>query len=291
VAKDAPSKEKVLDALGTAASKLRGELGESLATLQKFDVPLQQATTSSLEALKAYSLGEKQRNEKGPASGLPYMQNAIKLDPNFAMAYEELGAEYSALGEAERSSEYITRALQLRQHASEREKLVISARYYRDVTGEVDRAERAYQELIENYPRAVTGYNNIGTMYGREGQYEKAAEWMRKAQKVDPTNAAPYGNLCYYQLALQQFDQALQTIHESQARKFDGSIYHDVLYALAFLKGETSAMAEQQKWFAGNPAMATYGLALASDTEAFAGHLRKARELRKLGQCGGRTRL
>ena len=128
----AASKEKVLDALGEAASKLRGELGESLATVQKFDVPLAQATTSSLEALKAYSLGRKADNEKGAAAALPYDQRAIELDPNFAMGYVAVGNDYSSLGELGRASEYFTKAFQLREHASEREKLAITADYYSD---------------------------------------------------------------------------------------------------------------------------------------------------------------
>ena len=127
----AASKEKVLDTLGEAASKLRGELGESLATVQKFDVPLEQATTSSLEALKAYSLGRKADNEKGAAAALPYHQRAIELDPNFAMGYRAVGVDYSTLGELGRASEYYTKAFQLREHASEREKLAITAHYYR----------------------------------------------------------------------------------------------------------------------------------------------------------------
>ena len=127
----AASKEKVLDTLGQAATKLRGELGESLATVQKLDVPLEQATTSSLEALKAYSLGRKADNEKGPAAALPYHQRAIQLDPNFAMGYWAVGDDYDSLGELGRASEYFTKAFQLREHASEREKLAIAADYYR----------------------------------------------------------------------------------------------------------------------------------------------------------------
>src|ERR1039458_758617 len=149
----AASKEKVLDTLGEAASKLRTELGESLATVQKFDVPLEQATTSSLEALKAYSLGRKAAREKGPAAALPYDQRAIELDPNFAMGYRAVGAEYTNLSELGRASEYLTKAFQLREHASEREKLVIAADYYESVTGEVEKAAQTYQEEIESYPR------------------------------------------------------------------------------------------------------------------------------------------
>jgi eukaryotic-like serine/threonine-protein kinase len=149
----AASKEKVLDALGKAASKLRGELGESLATVQRFDAPLSEATTSSLEALKAYGLGWKARNEKGEAAALPYDQRAIELDPNFAMAYIAVGNIYYALGELERGSTYYTKAFQLREHASEREKLMIIADYYYAVTGELDKAAQIYQEEIEIYPR------------------------------------------------------------------------------------------------------------------------------------------
>jgi eukaryotic-like serine/threonine-protein kinase len=136
----AASKEKVLDTLGQAASKLRGELGESLATVQKLDVPLAEATTSSLEALQAYSLGNKARNEKGSAAALPYHQRAIQLDPNFAMGYRALGVDYFSLGELGRASEYYTKAFQLREHASEQEKLSIAATYYRNVTGELDKS-------------------------------------------------------------------------------------------------------------------------------------------------------
>jgi serine/threonine protein kinase len=134
----AASKEKVLDTLGEAASKLRGELGESLATVQKLDVPLAEATTTSLEALKAYSLGAKANNEKGPAAALPYNHRAIELDPNFAMGYMAVGTDYFSLGELGRGSEYFTKAFQLREHASEREKLTIAASYYGNVTGELD---------------------------------------------------------------------------------------------------------------------------------------------------------
>ena len=149
----AASKEKVLDTLGQAATKLRGEMGESLATVQKLDVPLAQATTSSLEALQAYSLGNKAQNEKGSAAALPYHQRAIQLDPNFALGYNAVGSDYFGLSEVGRASEYYTKAFQLREHASEREKLTIAADYYSSVTGELDKAVQMYQEAIESYPR------------------------------------------------------------------------------------------------------------------------------------------
>ena len=165
----AASKEKVLDALGEAASKLRAELGESLATVQKFDVPLAEATTSSLEALKAYSLGRKAVDEKGSAAALPYHQRAIELDPNFAMGYGAVGNDYFNLGELGRASEYFTKAFQLREHASEREKLAITADYYQNVTGELDKAAQTYQEEIESYPRDSASVRQFGHRVRRTG--------------------------------------------------------------------------------------------------------------------------
>jgi serine/threonine protein kinase/tetratricopeptide (TPR) repeat protein len=277
----AASKEKVLDALGEAATKLRTELGESLATVQKFDVPLAEATTSSLEALKAYSLGQRAFNEKGPAAALPYDQRAIELDPNFAMGYRAVGSGYESLGEVARASEYNTKAFQLREHASEREKLWITANYYRSVTGELDKAAQTYQEEIESYPRESRGYGNLSIVYGAQGQYEKAAEITRQALRLAPDQSANYTNLANYTLALQLFDETRQIVHEAQARKLDVFTFHNTLYALAFVGADSGAMAEQQQWFAGKPEYEHVGLALESDTEGYGGHLGKARELTK----------
>jgi eukaryotic-like serine/threonine-protein kinase len=278
----AASKEKVLDALGEAASKLRGELGELLATVQKFDVPLLQATTSSLDALQAYSLGRKAYNEKGLAAALPYHQRAIELDPNFAMGYWGVGNDYYSLGELGRASEYLTKAFQLREHASERERLRITVGYYRFVTGELDKAVQTYQEEIESYPRESEAYGDLGAVFVAQGQYEKAAEITRQAMRLAPDNVGMYGNLANYTLALQRFDEARQIIHEAQARKMmDDYPFHESLYALAFLGADSPAIAEQQQWFAGKPEYENFGLALASDTQAYGGHLGKARELGK----------
>ncbi len=277
----AASKEKVLEALGEATSKLRTELGESLATVQKFDLPLEQATTSSLEALKAYSLGRKAMNEKGPAGALPYVQRAIELDPNFAMGYEAVGNNYLSLGELGRASEYFTKAFQLREHASEREKLTITAAYYSYVTGELDKAAQTYQEEIESYPRYAPAYGNLGNVYSGQGQYEKAVEITKQGLHLAPDRVTNYVNLANDTLALQQLDETRKIIHETQAQKLDNFTLHNLLYALAFIRADSAAMAEQQQWFAGKPESENFGLALASDTEAYAGHLDKARKLTK----------
>ncbi|HYA22902.1 MAG TPA: tetratricopeptide repeat protein [Terriglobales bacterium] len=274
----ANGKEKVLDTLGTAASKLRGELGESLTSVQKLDVPLEQATTSSLDALQAYSLGNKASREKGSAAALPYHQHAIELDRNFAMGYAAVGTDYYNMGELGRASDYYTKAFQLREHASEREKLAISADYYASVTGELDKAAQSYQELIASYPRGHGSYVDLSTEYLAEGQYEKGEEASREALRLTPDEVLSYGSLANALLGLQRLDEARQTI--AQARKLDDLIPRQALYAVAFLRSDGSGMAEQQQWFAGKPEE-NNGLSLASDTEAHAGHLGKARELTK----------
>jgi serine/threonine protein kinase/tetratricopeptide (TPR) repeat protein len=276
----AASKEKVLDALGEAASKLRGELGESLATVQKFDVPLAEATTSSLEALKAFTMARKAVNEKGAAAALPYAQRAIELDPNFAMGYEVVGNDYASLGELGRASDYFAKAFQLREHASEREKLSIAANYYQNATGELDKAAQTYQEEIESYPRYFAAYGNLGNVYGAQGQYEKAVEVTKKSVRLAPERLAAYESLANHTLALQRFDETRQAIHDGQGQRLDNFILHNALYALAFLGADSAAMAEEQQWFAGKPEE-NFGLSLASDTDAYAGHLGKARELTK----------
>jgi serine/threonine protein kinase/tetratricopeptide (TPR) repeat protein len=277
----AASKEKVLDALGGAASKLRSQLGESLSTVQKFDVPLEQATTSSLDALKAYSLGRKKGNEKGTAEALPYFQHAIELDPNFAMGYSRVGVGYSILGELGRAREYYTKAFQLREHASERERLAITADYYSWVTGELDKAAQTYREEIESYPRDSAGYSGLGVTYDQQGQYQKAAEVTRAGTRLPPDYVRCYVRLTNSTLAQQRFDEAKEIIHEAHARNLDDFDMHTALYALAFVGSDSAAMAEQQKWYASKAEYENFGLALASDTEAYGGHLHKARELSK----------
>jgi len=277
----AASKEKVLDVLGEAATKLRGELGESLATVQKFDVPLAEATTSSLEALKAFSLGNIAYRNKTTSVALPYHQRAIELDPNFAMGYRAVGLDYSGLGEGWRATEYFSKAFQFREHSSEKEKLEISAVYYRLVTGELDKAPQTYQEEIESYPRELNGYVGLSLVYAQRGQYEKATEIIRQCLRLASDCVDLYLKFASrYALALQRFDETAQMISEAQARKLDGYWLHNILDALAFLRADSSGMATEQQWSAGKPEE-NFGLSLASDTEAYVGHLDKARELTK----------
>jgi eukaryotic-like serine/threonine-protein kinase len=275
----AAAKEKVLDGLGVAAAKLRTELGESLATVQKFDVPLQQASTPSLEALRAYSLGRKEAGEQGPRVALPYDQRAIQLDPNFAMGYFAVGYDYFILGEVGRASEYFTRAFELGSQVSEREKLAIAAAYYQSVSGELDKAAQTYKEQIASYPRDYRAHVDLAVVYGQQGQYEDAVTAAGEAVRLAPDDVASYGVLGYDLLAAQRVEEARQVIQQAQARKLDDFVLRQILYALAFLKDDSPGMGEQAAWFTGKAAVENSGLSLESDTAAYTGHLGRAREL------------
>ncbi len=260
----AESKQKVVNALGEASSRLRRKLGESLTTLQEFDVPLTEATTSSLEALKALTLGRQALFEKGEAAALPYHQRAIELDPAFAIGYRSVGADYYGLGEIGRAREYCSKAFELRERASERERLYIEMSYYGTVTGELDKALATDQELTRIYSRDPV-YTSIGNIYSQQGQYQKAAEAYRLSLNFTPDSSIPYGNMVLSLLALQRFDDAKQIIQQAEARNLLDFQLHETIYALAFLRGDASGMAAEQQWFKGKPEE-NNGLSLASDT-------------------------
>ena len=271
----ATSKEKVLDALGGAASKLRTELGESLATVQKFDTRLAEATTSSLEALEEYTQGVL---KKDPAASLPHDLKAVQLDPNFAMAYLAVGQDYLAEAESGRAAEYFTKAFQLRANTSEREKLMITGDYYENATGELEKGAQTYQEEIDNYPRHSSAYNNLGNVYAALGQYDKAVEAFRQSIALSPGDLGTAENIGNVLLALQRFDEAGKVMHEAQARKLESNLLQIGFYGLAFLKSDASGMAEAVGWFSTKPDYENYGLSLEADTAAYGGGLRRARE-------------
>jgi eukaryotic-like serine/threonine-protein kinase len=275
----AAGKERVLDALGDAASRLRTELGESLASVQKFDAPLEQETTPSLEALKADSLGEKAENEKGPAVALPFFQHAVDIDPNFASAIEGIGIMYDDLGQHVRGSEYLSRAFALRDHASEREKLHITSMYYMTVTGELDKAVETYREWEESYPRDYISRVNLGVLYSLQGRYEKAIEEERESAQLNPDNVIAYENLVNYLLASNRFEEARKAREEAISRKLDDYPLTVCMYALSFLQADPKTMEQQLTWFEGKPDLEHFSLALQSATDAYTGRLTQAREL------------
>jgi tetratricopeptide (TPR) repeat protein len=192
-----------------------------------------------------------------------------------------VGDDYFSLNQLGRASQYYTKAFELRQHANDRSKLMITGNYYSTVTGEHDKAARTFHEMIETYPRSATAYFSLGEEYAALGQYETAAEMTAKAQEFGPGEVPAYSNLTGYQLALQRFGQARATIDRAKAHDMDGYMFRLPLYAMAFLGGDSSGMAEQQQWLTSHPDSKHYALSLASDTEAYGGKLTAARELTK----------
>ena len=275
----APSKEKVLDVLGEAAGKLRAQLGESLASVQRFDAPLAQETTPSLEALKAASIARKVSQEKGSAAALPFFLHAIELDPNFATALEGVGIMYGNVGQPTRGNEYLSKAFALRDRASEREKLHITSMYYMSDTGELDKAVETFREWEENYPRDDVAFNNLGTVYAGEGKLEQGTEQTRVGMRLNPDNVIAAENVVAFLVALNRFDEARQVYQQTMARKLDDDTLHNVLYGVEFIAKNPKGMAEQVAWFEGRPELQHEILALEADTEAYAGHVIKSREV------------
>lgn len=275
----AAAKEKVLDALGDAATKLRTELGESLSSVQRFDTPMEQATTPSFDALKAYSLGEKNWNENGNVYAIPFFAQAIELDPNFAMAYAYLGLVYDALGEESKAVENSRKAFQLRDRVTESEKFLISSVYYLLVTGEVEKAIQVSELWAQAYPRDGRPPLNLGSIYSTLGQYEKAVAETKKCLDIDPDNIMCRANLMQLYSLLNRFDEARATYEEAIKHNPGNEDIRAYRYGLAFLQGDAAEMGRQTNWAADKPGVQDDFLSYQSDTEAFAGRLKSAREL------------
>jgi eukaryotic-like serine/threonine-protein kinase len=274
---EATSKEDVLQALGKAASTIRGKLGESLASVKKFDVPVE-ATTASLEALKTFSMGVTTLREKGDAEAISFFRHAIELDPNFVMAYATLGLSYSNLGQATLAAENLKKAYDLRDRVSEREKLRIAGYYFSLVTGELEKANQAYELWIQSYPRDATPLGDLGNDYMLVGQWEKAVAESRAALLLEPNNGINEGNLGFGYLALNQLDQCKKTIDQARVLNLEGAFLRQLMYELAFLHGDSADMERQVTWAAGKPGEEDVLLSVQSDTEAYYGRLARARE-------------
>jgi eukaryotic-like serine/threonine-protein kinase len=274
---EAASKEGVLKALSTAATSLRGKLGESLASVQKFDVPVE-ATTPSLEALKAYSMGITTGRTKGDAEAIPFMKRALELDPNFAMAYAGLAVEYGNLGRASLAADNAKKAYDLRDRVSEREKYRISALFFDEVTGEVEKATEAYELWAKSYPRDFVPHGNLGVLSFALGQYDKAIAETEAGQRLEPT-IGYYGNQANHYIVANRLKDARQVLQEAQQKNFDGLNIRGDLYSLAFLSGDTAEIERQVAWAAGRPGEEDQMLNAHADTQAYYGRLEKARDL------------
>jgi len=280
VQEQAANKEAVLKALDSAAVSLRGKLGESLSSVQKYATPLEQATTPSLEALQAYSLGGKSIAEKddNPAA-VRFLQQAVRLDTNFAMAHALLGMSYRNLGESSLATQSTQRAYELRERVSEREKLTIESFYYQIVTGDMEKARQSHELWAQSYPRDFVPPTNLCGIDIILGQYDKALAEAREALRLEPASGNNYEDLAFSYFFLNRMEEAQATIGEAHAKNLDTPYLQLLLYLLAFLKNDTASMAQQVTWAAGKPGIEDVFLATEADTAAYSGRLGNAREL------------
>jgi DNA-binding winged helix-turn-helix (wHTH) protein/tetratricopeptide (TPR) repeat protein len=248
---EAGSKEQVIPVLGKAAAALRRRLGESLASIQTFDVPMEKATTPSLDALKAYSLGSNERAQGNEKASIPFFEHAIALDPGFAMAYVQLGAVYRNLGETEQAAGWFKKAFDLRGNLSEREKLHLAVRYHESVSGDIEKATETYEIWSRMYPRDPLPFNGLSARYQVVGQYEKAVEAARSSLALSSHNYVPYTNLATSLLALNRFDEARQVCEQAAAVQRDSLGTHRVLYELAYIRHDRTSMQKEVDWARG----------------------------------------
>jgi eukaryotic-like serine/threonine-protein kinase len=275
----ASDKNHVLDALGKTALEIRNKLGESLSTVQKFDTPLEQATTPSLEALKAFSSAFRIHIAVGDAAAIPFYKHAIELDPNFALAYAWLGVSSNDIGEPSMDAEYTRKAYELRERTSEPEKYFIAARFHKVVTGNMEKAEQALQLWIQAYPRAMIPHIYLSAaIYPVTGQFEKAVEHAREAVRLSPDFSPAYALPMSNYLALNRLDEARAVYQQSLERKLNNPFFGLSLYQIAFLQNDAAAMAQQVAGSAGKPGVEATLLANEADTAAYSGRLKSARE-------------
>ncbi len=274
----ASDKSHVLDALGKAASELRRKLGESLTTLQKYNTPLEQATTPSLEALQAYSLGWKTADVDGDfAASLPFFQRAIQLDPNFAMAYYAISTSYGLIGESAWSRENSRKAFELRAGVSEPERLTIETAYYYYVTGDLMEARRSSELGAQTYPRDPFFRANLASLSFILGQYEAGLKENLETLRLSPYNSFFYRQVVFNYLLLNRVKEAETVAEEAHMKGLDSNLAH-ILYGIAFYRDDTADMARQVASAAGKAGDQDLLLALEADTVAYFGHLGKARE-------------
>ncbi len=272
----ASRKEDVVKALGNVASSLRTRLGESLASVQKFDVPIE-ATTPSLEALKTFSMGVTTQGEKGDAEAIPFFKRAIEIDPDFAMAYARVGISYANLGQPSLALQNLQKAYSLKEHVSAREKLHITADYAY-ATGELEKEAQTYVLWIQSYPRDAIPHINLGANLTALGQYEKGLAENLEGVHLEPNNVAGVGNLGQDYLSVDRVEDARSTFDQALAHKLDGGGLRQWMYYLAFVRGDEPGMTQQLAWAAGKPGAEDPLLSAQSDTEACYGRLTKARD-------------
>jgi serine/threonine protein kinase/tetratricopeptide (TPR) repeat protein len=276
----AADKSHVLDALSKVATDLRGKLGESLATVKKFDTPLAEASTSSLEALQAYSKGRALTSAGEFSSAVPPLKQAIELDPNFAMAYAALATVYVDMGEVGRAMPFIEKAYELRDRVSERERYYIESHYEEFGTGDLIKARDTFEQWLKTYPRDDVSYTNLGVVAFQLGDYQKGFETGEAAFKINPSGLN-YTNLIQAYQTLNRFDEAEALVADAKAKGLDSAYLHLSLYQLAFLRNDSKAMAAEVNWSRGKAGAEDVLTEQEADTAGFYGQYRKAEALTK----------
>jgi tetratricopeptide (TPR) repeat protein len=275
----ADGKEQVLKALSQAVGKMREKLGESIATAEKFDTPLDQVTTSSLDALQAFSRGRVSQMGKGDfTAAIPQFEKAVRLDPNFAIAYAALATCSYDLGESAKAADYAKRAYDLRDRVSERERLAIESQYHLFTTGDLDKARHALEFWVETYPRDLVARVDRDANYGTLGQFDKSLVESAQSVQLDPGSALALANLFAASIETNHFEDARNLAVEVQTKKLDSPTLHLGLYQLGFLQNDTAEMAKQVNWAKDQPGIEDALIAAEADVAAYYGQLAKARE-------------
>jgi serine/threonine protein kinase/tetratricopeptide (TPR) repeat protein len=276
---EAENRDNVLKHLGEVGDELRQKLGESLISVKRYNKPLQQVTTSSLEALQAYSIGRAMQTLKGDGESIPYHKRAIELDPNFARAYASLGMAQYNLRETSAASENFKKAFELRDRVSERERFYIEAAYYSFATGELEKANQVYKQWAQEYPSEVAPHVNLALNYEVMGDFEKALEQARLAVEISPATVTGYANLFAAYLALDRLDEALAVYQQTRQKGYDNENLRESRYAIAFLQNDQAEMKRQLQAAGEIPGAQSALEYIQSDTEAIHGNLAAAREM------------
>ena len=274
---EADSREHITKALSKAASNIRRKLGESLASVQKFNKPAEDATTPSMEALVAFNQG-RVAQVTGQGDPIFYFKRALEFDPNLAVAYNSMAAVYGNAGQTSLALKYYAKAYELRDRVSPQERFYIEGNYA-SITGELDKAAQIYAEWAQSYPRNEKPHLNLSDIYSRTGQYEKAVAEALETLRLSPNNVMAYTDLVKDYIALNRLDLATGYFEQAQARKLDYPYLRCGAYLIGFLRNDTSAMQQQLDWAMGKPGAEDLLLSAQSDTEAYYGRMEKAGDL------------
>src|SRR5580692_5635548 len=273
----AKTKEDVIPALGTAASRLRSALGESISSVQRLDVPLREATTSSLDALKEFTLGGQAENEKGPSAGIEHYQRAVALDPLFARAYSSLSGKYFDAGESALAAKAAAKAYELRSHGTDLEQVQISSSYHAFTTGDLEKAAADYERWGEMRPRSPTPHSNLAYVYSQLGQNDRALYEALEALRLAPSGEQ-YTNVISAYIALGRLKEAKAAVAEARAQNLDIPVNHNNLYLIAFLERDYAAMEREGTWGLGKPELEAILRYSESCTSSYFGELKESRE-------------